>query len=70
MGTTTFQVKGGSISKEGEPFTVTLYILPGQTTETSDVNCPGVAQRRDPSSFWSAMFNVSRFQRFNYAKNG
>ena len=69
-GTTTFQVTGGSISKEGEPFAVTLYILPGQTTETSDVNCPGVAQRRDPSSFWSAMFNVSRFQRFNYEKNG
>ena len=69
-GTTTFHVTGGSISEEGEPFAVTLYILPGQTTETSDVNCPGVAQRRDPSSFWSAMFNVSRFQRFNYAKNG
>ena len=69
-GTTTFHVTGGSLSKEGEPFAVTLFIRPGQTVETFDMNCPGVAQRRDPSSFWSAMFNVSRFQRFNYAKNG
>ena len=49
-GTTTFHVTGGSISKEGEPFAVTLFIRPGQTVETFDMNCPGFRGRILPRS--------------------
>lgn len=38
-GTTTFHVNGGSISREPEPFAVTLTILPGQSGEMAETHC-------------------------------
>jgi hypothetical protein len=38
-GTTTFHVNGGSISRDPEPFAVSLTILPGQSGEVAETHC-------------------------------
>ncbi len=43
---------------------------PGEMPELLPKENLGVTSQRAPSSFWSAMFNLSRFQRFNSVKMG
>ncbi|WHZ27324.1 MAG: hypothetical protein OJF51_002121 [Nitrospira sp.] len=64
-GMTTFHVTGGSISKENEPFAVTLYIKPGETQDISELNC-GYMRDKSPMAFWNTNFYFSRMQTHDY----
>ena len=64
-GMTTFHVTRGSISKDDEPFAVTLYIKPGETQDISELNC-GYMQDKSPMAFWNTNFYFSRMQTFNF----
>jgi hypothetical protein len=64
-GTTTFHVTRGSISKDDEPFAVTLYIKPGETQDISELNC-GYMQDKSPMAFWNTNFYFSRMRTHNY----
>lgn len=64
-GMTTFHVTRGSISKENEPFAVTLHIKPGETQDISELTC-GYMRDKSPMAFWNINFYFSRMQTHNY----